>query len=55
MQERRVSFTIQIAHNTSAKKLAIIPQLIEDAFQGLENVRFSRAHFQSFATDGACF
>lgn len=55
LEERRVSFTIQIAHNTPAEKLAIIPQLIESAFQGLENVRFSRAHFQSFAQTGLVY
>lgn len=55
MEERRVAFTIQIAYNTPAEKLAIIPQVIEDAFQGLENVRFSRAHFQSFAQMGLVF
>ena len=55
LEERRVSFTIQIAHNTPAEKLAIIPQLIESAFQDLENVRFSRAHFQSFAQTGLVY
>lgn len=55
MQERRVSFTLQIAYNTPADKLTTVPQLIEDAFQELENVRFSRAHFQSFAQMGLVF
>ncbi len=52
LQERRVSFTIQIAYNTPAEKVAVTPRLIEDAFEGLENVRFSRAHIQTFAQTG---
>jgi hypothetical protein len=55
MQERRVSLTLQIAFNTPAEKLANIPQLIEDAFQELENVRFSRAHFQTYSQAGLIF
>jgi len=55
MEERRVSFTIQIASNTSTEKLAIIPQLLENAFEGLENVRFARAHFQAVALTGFVF
>ena len=52
LQERRVAFTLQIAYNTPSQKVAIVPSLIEDAFQGLENVRFSRAHIQTFAQMG---
>ena len=55
MQERRVAFTLQFALNTPSEKLATIPQLIEDAFQEIENVRFSRAHFQTFAQSGLVF
>ena len=55
MQERRVAFTLQLAYNTPSEKLATIPQLIEDAFKDLENVRFSRAHFQSFAQAGLVY
>lgn len=55
LQERRVTLALQIAYNTPAEKLAMIPQLIEDAFQGLENIRFSRAHFQTFAQAGLVY
>jgi len=55
LEERRVSFTLQIAFNTPAEKLAKIPQLIEDAFQEIENVRFSRAHFQTYAQAGLVY
>ena len=55
LEERRVSLTLQIAYNTPAEKLAVIPRLIEDAFQDLENVRFSRAHFQTYAPAGLVY
>jgi small-conductance mechanosensitive channel len=55
LEERRVSFTIQIAYNTPAEKLALIPELVEKAFEGLENVRFTRAHFQAVALTGFVF
>lgn len=55
MEERRVSFTIQIASDTSTEKLALIPQLLENAFEGLENVRFARAHFQALVLTGFVF
>ena len=55
LQERRVSTTLHIAYNTPSKKLAIIPQLIEDAFEGIENARFSRAHLQTFAQTGLVY
>jgi small-conductance mechanosensitive channel len=55
MEERRVSFTIQIAGDTSSEKLALIPQLIESAFERLENVRFARAHFQALVLTGFVF
>ncbi len=55
MQERRVSFSIHISTNTPADKLARVPQLIESAFNEIENIRFSRAHFQSFSQTGFVF
>lgn len=55
LQERRVAFTLQIAPNTPADKLAILPHLLEDAFHELEDVRFSRAHFQTYAPTGLVY
>lgn len=55
MEERRVSFKIQIASGTSAEKLTIIPQLVTNAFQDLENVRFARAHLQAIVLTGFVF
>lgn len=55
LEERRVSLTLQIAYNTPAEKLEKIPQLIENAFQEVVNVRFSRAHFQTYAQSGLVF
>lgn len=55
LEERRVSFTFQIANDTPPEKIARIPEWIEKASGGLENTRFSRAHFQSFAPGGLVF
>jgi small-conductance mechanosensitive channel len=46
MQERRVIFTVGVAHDTPVARLADIPQAIHTMLEGEENVRFVRAHFK---------
>jgi small-conductance mechanosensitive channel len=46
MQERRVIFTVGVAHDTPVARLADIPQAIQTMLEGEENVRFVRAHFK---------
>jgi small-conductance mechanosensitive channel len=48
MQERRVAFTFGVVYNVPAPKLRLIPKLVADIVRSLDNVRFDRAHFQSF-------
>jgi small-conductance mechanosensitive channel len=48
MQERRSAFTFRVVYNTPASKLKIIPGLVKEIIEGLEGIRFDRAHFQSF-------
>jgi len=55
LEERRIAFTLHIANNTPASKVESIPKLVESAFLDLENVRFSRAHFQSISQTSLIF
>lgn len=47
MQERRVSFKIGVAADTTPAQLRQIPQMIADVIQSLEQTRFDRAHFSN--------
>lgn len=48
MQERRAVFAIGVTYDTPADQLAQIPQLIRQAIESQDKVRFDRAHFKSF-------
>ncbi|MGD2121262.1 MAG: mechanosensitive ion channel family protein [Gemmatimonadota bacterium] len=50
MYERRVPFKIGVTYQTPREKLAKIPDLLREAVEtlGEEQVRFDRAHFQSY-------
>lgn len=48
MFERRVVFTLGVTYQTSAEQLRRIPQIIREAVEANERVRFDRAHFQRY-------
>lgn len=48
MFERRVLFSLGVTYQTPHKKLAAIPGIIRETVESQKNVRFDRAHFQSY-------
>jgi small-conductance mechanosensitive channel len=48
MYERRVPFHLGVTYQTPYEKLAAIPGMIRDIIQEQQNIRFDRAHFQSY-------
>ncbi|MGE0172081.1 MAG: mechanosensitive ion channel family protein [Oligoflexales bacterium] len=45
MQERRVVFRIGVVYSTTYEKLVEIPRLLRTIVEGMEKIRFDRAHF----------
>ena len=48
MYERRVSFDIGVTYQTSRDKIKMIPTIIREAVEALENTRFDRSHFKQY-------
>jgi small-conductance mechanosensitive channel len=48
MFERRVVFSIGVTYQTPADTLKAIPDLLRDAVESQDQVRFDRAHFQKY-------
>lgn len=48
MQERRVPFGFGVIYQTTPEQLEAIPQLIRSIIDGIEGLRFDRAHFKGF-------
>ena len=48
MFERRVVFTLGVTYQTPAEKLRLMPDIIREAIEAQEDVRFDRAHFQRY-------
>jgi small-conductance mechanosensitive channel len=48
MQERRVAFTFGVTYQTTEAQLAAIPNIVRETISTQPDVRFDRAHFQSF-------
>jgi small-conductance mechanosensitive channel len=48
MNERRVLFTLGVTYDTEREALGAVPELIREAIEAQEQVRFDRAHFKSF-------
>ena len=48
MFQRRVVFSIGVTYETPAEKLKLIPEIIREALEAQEKVRFDRAHFQKY-------
>ncbi len=48
MQERRILFTLGVTYQTPRADLERIPQLIRQAIEAQNNVRFDRSHFSNY-------
>jgi small-conductance mechanosensitive channel len=48
MMERRVVFSLGVTYQTSPDKLKRIPDIIREAVEAQDEVRFDRAHFQKY-------
>lgn len=48
MYERRVVFSIGVTYQTSADRLERIPEMLKEAVESQDDVRFDRAHFQKY-------
>ena len=48
MYERRVVFNIGVIYQTPRDRLELIPQIIREAVETQQQVRFDRSHFQSY-------
>lgn len=48
MQERRVPFGFGVIYQTTPEQLESIPPLVKSIVEGIEGLRFDRAHFKAF-------
>lgn len=48
MYERRATFSLGVTYDTPREKLARIPDMVREAIEAEEGVRFDRAHFKEF-------
>ena len=55
MAERRVVFSIGVLYQTSHEQLQSIPQIIRQAIEAQDNVRFDRSHFQGYGESALNF
>jgi small-conductance mechanosensitive channel len=49
LYERRIAFTISVAHGTPAEKARMIPAIMREAVERAPNTRFDRAHLKELA------
>lgn len=55
MQERRIPFNFGVIYQTSPDKLEIIPGRLKEIIDGIDGLRFDRAHFKSFGASSYDF
>jgi len=48
MESRRIVFNLGVTYETPSEKVKIVPELIKNAVEKVEDVRFDRAHFASY-------
>lgn len=48
MSERRIEFSIGVTYQTPYEKTAAIPQMIREAVESNDQVRFGRSHFKAY-------
>ena len=55
MHERCITFTFTVPFSTAADQLEKIPQLVREAIDGRETIRFDRAHFKDLGGSAYLF
>jgi len=55
LSERRIEFSIVVAQDTPASKLALIPAIIREAIDAQPKARFERAHFKKYGEGNLIF
>jgi small-conductance mechanosensitive channel len=55
MYERRVVFGFRVLYQTTAEQLERIPEIVKKIIEGLDKVRFDRAHFFKFGDSSLDF
>jgi small-conductance mechanosensitive channel len=55
LQERRILFTFGVVYQTPAAQLEAIPGMVREIVEGLETVRFDRAHFKQYGASSLDF
>lgn len=55
MKERRVALDVGVTYETPNEKMNHIPEILKDAIESAEGVRFNRAHFKHFAESALVF
>ncbi|MFP4501529.1 MAG: mechanosensitive ion channel domain-containing protein [Candidatus Hydrogenedentota bacterium] len=48
MEERRVLFGFGVVYQTPPEKLEMVPGIVREIIEGLDNARFDRAHFKAY-------
>jgi len=55
MHERRVAFGFSVTYQTTPAQLRKIPEIVREAIEQQENVRFDRSHFKGFGESALDF
>ena len=55
LKERRISFSLGVAYETSSDKLKKIPGIIKKIIESKKSARFDRAHFTTYADSSLVF
>jgi small-conductance mechanosensitive channel len=55
MFERRVVFTFNLVYETDADQVELVPQLVREAIEAQDKIRFDRSHFAKFGEQSLAF
>jgi len=55
MNERRIVFSFGVIYQTPVDKLEIIPRMVREIIESIDQTRFDRAHFQKYGDSSLDF
>ena len=55
LQERRIAFRFGVLYDTPPELLEVIPALVREAIDGIDDARFDRAHLHAFGASSLDF
>lgn len=55
LTKRRISFQLGIEYSTSAKLLKMVPQLVQEIIESVENTQFERCYFKEYTDSNLSF